>query len=166
MNLMVNDRVNCMRYVLPLQRYICPTSWLRFRYGLRFLWKNVLPFKVGGGTWRGCCAEFIIYKNFQIRCFWGLCYRQEKRTPKKSAPLFCLSMGYLNQHLALSFITTLVNPRSSANSSLTCAGDGSGNTFFRSLFLPMFTNRGLHCLIISTSSVLSNASKGSAVIIV
>ena len=93
------------------------------------------------------------------------CTKNKKADSEEIRSLFN-SQAYQSQLLALDLILTLVISLSSATSSFTCAEVGSGTQTFRLLSLPMLTNRGLHCLMISTSSFLSKSSKGSAVIIV
>ena len=64
---MINDRVNCMRYVFTSKRYIRSTNWLRFLYMTKVSSRN--PFyllRQGGGQCKGVAVCVEKNKNFKI----------------------------------------------------------------------------------------------------
>lgn len=66
---MINDRVNCMRYVFTSKRYIRSTNWLRFLYIAQVSFrKSFYLLRHGGGQCKGVavCVEKIKILKFDV----------------------------------------------------------------------------------------------------
>ena len=66
---MINDRVNCMRYVFTSKRYIRSTNWLHFLYIAKVSHgKTFYPLRQGGGLCKGvtACVEKIKILNLML----------------------------------------------------------------------------------------------------